>query len=78
MNEITNGDKTIGILRNIMNNRKLSPTTRELAEFILMDIDMTKDINRVSSLMVICQFIFESHPYSLVMMNAIVLKHIQL
>jgi hypothetical protein len=77
MNGTTNGDKTIGILRNIANNCTLSSTTRELAEFILMDIDMTKDINRVSALMVICQFIFESHPDALVMMNTIVFKHLQ-
>jgi uncharacterized protein with PhoU and TrkA domain len=59
--DATNGDKIIGVLRSIASNPEVSSPTKEVAQFVLDDINLEKPVCRLASLMVICQRIFEEH-----------------
>lgn len=71
---VRNGDRIIQILQEIVETPGISKTSKELAEYILEDSDFTNKINRPSSLMFICQRIFESHPEALIQMNKMILE----
>lgn len=66
--KVTNGDKLIGSLRSILLDETASEPTRELVNFILKDLDVTRHRHRLGSLMVVCQRIFEDSPESLMKM----------
>jgi hypothetical protein len=75
MKEVTNGDKIIEVLRSIVSSTEASKPTKEVAQFILDDIDLEKPVCRLASLMVICQRIFEKHPEALSEMLRRVVKN---
>lgn len=76
--EATNGDFIIGILRScIKPESKASQVTKDLAQYILDDPDPNNpNCCRRASLMIICQVIFECHPPALAEMNRIILAKI--
>lgn len=66
---MNNGERLIDILEHLLVDKTMSEATRETILFLLEDIDFSTDrVCRVTSLMVICQKIFEYHPDALIQM----------
>lgn len=51
-------DIHIGVFREILNRPNCTKSSKELIEFILEDVDMSR-LNRMSALLFLCQRIFE-------------------
>jgi hypothetical protein len=70
---VSHGDLHIGVLRSLYNNSESSNPLKELIEFILQDVNFN-EVNRLSSLLFLCQKIFEADPLTLCKMQEQVIK----